>query len=457
LELKVLRRNNLFRGLAYLWQSMEIKFYRWLLTAVFAAIGFVTLAQETEDDYVDDGFMRYEDRVYTPSIRTVLFQINNVNLSLPVIGLNDGQQLNLRFDDLRAEYSDLSYTVIHCDRNWQPTDIPAAEYIGGFLEENISNYKFSVNTTRNYIHYSFSFPNQNFNLKLSGNYLLLVYQDFDRQKPVITRRFRVYEKLVEIEASVRMPVEIEKRRTHHQINMKVLHPKFDIRNPMGDIAVHIQQNYRWDNMKTDSKPIFIRPSELAYDNMGEIVFEGGNEFRWIDIRSLRYQPSNVKSIWRDQDSLLTHIFLTDDVPMRKGNYVSNMDMNGAYAIEFREGNYPDTEADYAMVHFRLLYDEPPMNGGIYIFGGLTDWVINPNFRMEYNYKAKAYEANMLLKQGYYNYQYMFLEDGKTEGSTEMMEASFLAARQIYTFYVYHRQMGTRYDRLIGHDIIGSQN
>jgi hypothetical protein len=143
--------------------------------------------------------------------------------------------------------------------------------------------------------------------------------------------------------------------------------------------------------------------------------------------------------------------------MRKGNYVSNMDMNGAYAIEFREGNFPDTEADYAMVHFRLLYDEPPMNGGIYIFGGLTDWVINPNFRMEYNYKAKAYEANMLLKQGYYNYQYMFLEDGKTEGSTEMMEASFLAARQIYTFYVYHRQMGTRYDRLIGHDIIGSQN
>ena len=68
---------------------MEIKFYRWLLTAVFAAIGLVTLAQETEDDYVDDGFMRYEDRVYTPSIRTVLFQINNVNLSLPVIGLND--------------------------------------------------------------------------------------------------------------------------------------------------------------------------------------------------------------------------------------------------------------------------------------------------------------------------------------------------------------------------------
>jgi len=416
-----------------------------------------TVAQDKEDDYVDDTFMRYEDRVYLPSIRTVLFHIKDVNLSLPVIQLGAGEQLQLRFDDLRAEYHDFSYTVVHCDRNWEPSDIPPAEYINGFMEDNIQGYQFSLNTTQSYIHYSFAIPNQNLDLKLSGNYLLLVYADFDRQKPVITRRFRIYEKLVDIEAEVRMPVEVEKRQTHHQINMKVMHPKLDIRNPMGDIAVHIQQNYRWDNVKTDVKPVFIRQNELAYDNMGEIVFEGGNEFRWIDIRSLRYQPANVRTIWRDPDSLLTHVFLTDDVPRRKTNYVAEMDMNGAYSIEFREGNYPDTESDYAMVHFRLLSEDPPLRGGIYVFGGLTDWVINPRFRMDYNYRSKAYEANILLKQGYYNYQYIFLEDGQTEGSTEMMEASFLAARQIYTFYVYHRQMGTRYDRLVGHDIIGSRN
>lgn len=427
------------------------------LSGIVAYLCIVPIHALAQDDYVDDSYMRYDDHVYVPSIRSVLFQIKGVNLSLPVIALGGGEQLQMGFDDLRGEYSDLSYTIIHCDRNWQPTDIPAMEYISGFMEDNISSYQFSINTTQRYIHYSFAFPNQNLNLKLSGNYLLLVYQDFDREKPVITRRFRVYEKLLDIEAAVRMPMEVEKRLTHHQIGVTVLHPKVDIRNPMGDIALHIQQNYRWDNVKTDLKPIFMKQNELIYDNMGEIVFEGGNEFRWIDIRSLRYQPSNVRSIWRDQDSLLTHVFLTDDVPKRKQNYVAEMDMNGAYSIDYREGNYPETEADYAMVHFRLLCDEPPLNGGIYVFGGLTDWVINPRFRMEYNYKSKAFEANILLKQGYYNYQYMFLEDGQTEGSTEMMEASFFAASQIYTFYVYHRQMGQRYDRLIGHDIIGSRN
>lgn len=434
---------------------MSLQLLRHILMATTILWSGQICAQQ--DDYYEEDHLRYEDHVYLPSIRTVLFNIKGVDLSLPVIRLDGGEQLLLRFDDLRAEYNDLSYTVIHCDRDWNPSDIPVMEYLDGFTEDNVTDWQFSMNTTRPYIHYALTIPSRNLRLKISGNYLLLVYADFDREKPVITRRFRVYEKLLDIEAEVRMPMEVEKRRTHHQLNLNVKHPSLDVRNPMGDIAVHIQQNYRWDNIMTDLKPMFVRDRELQYDNMGGIMFEGGNEFRWIDIRSLRYQPSNVKDIWRDPDSLLTHVFLMDEEPRPKHQYIAEMDINGAYTIDFREGNHPDTESDYAMVHFRLLYDQPLMHGGIYIFGGLSDWAIRPEFRMEYNYAKKAYEANMLLKQGYYNYQYVFLEDGQTEGSTEVIEGSFLQARQIYTFYVYLRQMGMRYDRLVGHDIIGSQN
>jgi hypothetical protein len=412
---------------------------------------------QQDDDYFDETFLRYEDRVYHPAIRTVAFGIKGVRLSLPVIRLDGGEQLHLKFDDMRGDYHDFSYTLIHCDRNWQPSDIPPMEYLDGFLDVNVTDYQFSMNASQQYIHYSLSVPNRDMRVKLSGNYILLVYADFDKENPIITRRFRVFEKMVDIEAEVRMPLEIDKRRTHHQINMTISHPGLDIRNPMGDIEVHIQQNYRWDNMVTDLKPVFVRDQRLVYDNMGDLMFEGGNEFRWIDIRSLRYQDANVRTIWRDRDSLLTHVFLMDDKPLRKNQYVAIPDINGSFYIDFREGNFPDTESDYAMVHFRLMCETPFMNGGIYIFGGLSDWDIDPRFRMEYNYKAQAYEANMLLKQGYYNYQYMFLEDGQTEGTVEPIEASFFETRQIYTFYVYHRQMGQRYDRLIGHDIIGSRN
>jgi len=428
-----------------------------VLTAVVLSYLVFPNSSFGQDDYYNDDHLRYDDRTYMPNIRTVQFHIRNVPLSLPVIALNGGEQLQLSFDDLVSDYQDYTYTVIHCDRNWKPTDVPPTEYIDGFLEENIMNYEFSFNTVQKYIHYSFSFPNQNFRLKVSGNYVLEVYRDFDREKPIITRRFRVYENLVQINAQVRIPMEIDKRNTHHQLEVSLAHPEFDIRNPIGDLAIHIQQNYRWDNIDTEQKPIFIKDKLLVYDNMGGIMFEGGNEYRWIDTRSFRYYPENVRSIWYDPDSLRNHVFLTDDKVLNQDHYVSVPDVNGAFSIDVREGNDPDRDADYALVHFRLRMAEPIMDGGIYLFGGLTEWMVRPQNRLEYNYRDGTYEGDIYLKQGYYNYQYLYVKDGQTAGETFTTEGSFYQARQIYTFYVYHSQMGSRYDRLIGHTIISSPN
>lgn len=410
-----------------------------------------------EDDYFNDGFVRYEDRTYQQSIKTVQFHIKNVPLSLPVIRLGGGEILELHFDDLDADYQDYTYTVIHCDRNWEKSDIPQQEYIDGFLEENIMNYDFSFNTVQNYMHYSFSFPNRNFNIKLSGNYILLIYKDFDREKPIITRRFRVYEKQIDISAQVRLPMIINQRQTHHQIDVVINHPEFDIRNPFSDVALHIQQNYRWDNIKSDLQPIFVKDGRLIYDNMGDVIFEGSNEFRWIDTRSLRYQPENVENIWYDPDSMKNHVFLRPDRVLSKESYRREPDINGSFSIDVREGNDPTRDADYVMVHFKLKYPDPILDGGLYVYGGLTEWKVQPKYRMEFNYREGTYECTAFLKQGYYNYQYIYLKDGETKGETELTEGSFFQARQIYTFYVYHQQMGSRYDRLIGHSIISSQN
>lgn len=425
------------------------------LAWLFAFFLFPLLALAQDDDYVDESHLRYEDRTYLKNIKTVQFGVKNVDLSLPVIALGGGEILELSFDDLDGDYQDYTFTVIHCDRDWNPTDIPQSEYIDGFLEQNIMKYDFSFNTVQRYIHYTLSFPDNNFRLKVSGNYVLLVYRDFDREKPIITRRFRVYENLVNIQAQVRIPMIISKRQTHHQIDVAIDHPQYEIRNPSRDIALHIQQNYRWDNIKTDMKPIFIKNGHLTYDNMGDVIFEGSNEYRWVDIRSLRYQPENVDNIWYDADSMRNHVFMLPDKVFSKEHYVTTPDINGAFSIDVREGNDPNRDADYVMVHFQLKYPDPILDGGLYLYGGLTEWQVKPENRMEYNYKRGTYECSMYLKQGYYNYQYMYLRDGETQGETELTEGSFYAARQIYTFYVYHKQLGSRYDRLIGHTIISS--
>ncbi len=413
-------------------------------------------ASAQEDDYYSEDFLRYEDRTYLPNIRTVMFHIRNVPLSMPVIALGSDEQLQLSFDDLNGDYQDYTYSVIHCDRNWEPTDIPPTEYIDGFTEENIMNYDFSFNTVQDFTHYSFSIPHSAFRLKLSGNYVLLVYRDFDREQPVITRRFRVYEQLIDIRPELRMPMVISKRRTHQQVDLILDHPDYQIRNPLRDVAVHVQQNYRWDNLKTDMKPIFLKDHRLVYDNMGGVLFEGSNEFRWLDTRSLRYQPENVSYYWYDPDSAMNHVFLRDDKVLNKNHHLSEPDINGAFTIDIHEGSDPARESDYTLVHFSLKYDAPIMDGGLYLFGGLTEWQVKPEYRMDYDKGSGTYVCTAYLKQGYYNYQYIYLKDGETEGRTELTEASFYQARQLYTFYVFHSEMSSRYDRLIGHAIISSR-
>lgn len=424
---------------------------------IFTFLFIPLLALSQDEEYFDDNYLRYEDRTYQSNIKTVQFHVRNVPLSLPVMKLGGGEQLEMHFDELNAEYQNYTYTVIHCDRDWNPTNIPQQEYIDGFLEETILNYDFSFNTVQQFIHYSFSVPNQNLRIKLSGNYILMVYKNFNRDEPIITRRFRVYEDIVSISARVRIPMVIAKRRTHQQIDVVINHPDYQIRNPFGDLAIHIQQNYRWDNMKTDMKPMFVKDKQLIYDNMGDVLFEGSNEFRWIDSRSLRYQPENVTNIWYDPDSMKNHIFMVPDKVFSKDHYRNVPDINGAYSIDVREGNDPTRDADYALVHLQLKYYDPILDGGLYLFGGLTDWQIKPEYRLDYNARDRMYETEIFLKQGYYNYQYIYVQDGATEGETELTEGSFFDARQIYTMYVYHQQMGSRYDRLIGHAIFSSQS
>jgi hypothetical protein len=135
-----------------------------LFILCFQIIGlsFAQAQDDEGDDYFDDTFLRFEDRTYQECIKTVQLNITNVPLSLPVIPLTGGQQLTLQFDDLGSDYQDYTYTVIHCDRNWEETDIPQPEYIDGFLEETIMNYDFSFNTVQQFIHYSLQLSAQAF-------------------------------------------------------------------------------------------------------------------------------------------------------------------------------------------------------------------------------------------------------------------------------------------------------
>lgn len=407
-----------------------------------------------KENYFETSFFRYENYTYNKNIKTVQLHEKSFELSSPLLVLNSDQQLKLSFDDFGSDYKSYNYTLIHCSSDWQPTDISTQDYISGFPQDFLTDYKYSYNSIQAYIHYNLLFPNDNMKITKSGNYILKVYQDNDPDKYVISRRFMVVEERIGITAQVKPATIINERYYKQEIDFTIDYTGYEITNPYGDVKAVITQNDRWDNAVTTLKPLFVRENQLIYDYDEENVFPGGSEFRFFDMRSFRYQTERVKKI--TYDSLQNHVYLLDDEKRTYKRFVTLSDINGKYLIKVQEGTDSEREADYAFVHFFLPFDPPTTEGVLYVFGALSDWSCSEKNKLQYNYERKGYECIMYLKQGYYNYEYVFLKDGEYKADNTFIEGMHYETENDYVIYFYHHALGTRYDQLIGVKKINSQ-
>jgi len=192
----------------------------------------------------------YDDFVYKDNIKTPMCYLEGDMLSAPYIELESGR-LKVRFDDISDEIKDYYYTVIHCDYQWNPSDLDKLDYMTGFFENTITESEGSFNTQTDYIHYQFSFPNDMTGVSISGNYLMVVYEDGDEENVIISRRFVVYEQLVNIDTHLKEATNISDSRFRQEIDVKVFFPNYAIDNPYSDFHLTIMQNNRWDNAITN--------------------------------------------------------------------------------------------------------------------------------------------------------------------------------------------------------------
>lgn len=387
------------------------------------------------------------------NVHTVQLHKKGWTMSQPIIQLRGTEQLTLTFDDFAYESKNYQYTIMHCDSNWEESDLMQTEYIQGFMPNPVLNYQYSFNTTHDYIHYELDFPNEDIQLKLSGNYIIKIYESGNEENPVLARPFYVVESLVQIVPRIKYTANSNLRQSMQEVNFKLVHPNFSINNPRDDIKVIIQQNGRWDNRNTELKPLFVRSNELVYEYNRENLFDGGNEYRWLDIRSTRFAAEHVEAISFHDPHY--HFTLFADKNRGKRSYFYREDFNGKYYIDVRENRDPVIEADYVYVHFKLPVDVPFIDGNMYVSGGITDWQLNASNKMEYNFQTRMYEKTLLLKQGFYNYQYLFLENGKTKAEVERFEGNYGQTENDYIIYVYYRDISESYQRLIGVNISNS--
>ena len=399
---------------------------------------------------MDDNSLRYDNYVYKPTIKTVQLHGSDWEYSPALLEIGTNEQLELSFDDLDGDKKQYYITFVHCNADWTPSDLMGMEYCEGFFELTILNFSYSMNTLQKYTHYTMMFPTPTLKFTKTGNYIAYVYLDNDKKNVVLSRRFMVFENhKLNIAASIRQTVGGQDQYKKQQLEFTIGYPDLRVVNPAKDLKVCVMQNYRWDNAQTNIQPTFYAPNELNYSMSDAAVFNGGNEFRFFDMRSLRVYTEYVKEMYKD-DQFKNHVVLMTAQLRGNKQYLFQYDINGSFQIRNSEiKTFQDVEADYAYVYFFLPYPNPETQGNFYVMGKLTDWRMNNNSKMTYNYKRFGYECKLYLKQGYYNYQFVLSTDGKKEGDETITEGSHWDTENDYAILVYYRQVGTYYDQLIG--------
>lgn len=397
-----------------------------------------------------------ENRVYDPKINTVLLHKDSFEMAMPVITLNSGDRLKLSFDDLDVSLKAYRFTIRHCTAVWETTnDLLVTDFIDGLQDVTIEQFDYSYNTTVEYIHYTAYIPSNDLKPRISGNYLLIVYID-DPEIPVITRRFMVVDPSpVAIAAKVirsDAPLESYSRQ---QVDFTVSMPGYIWSSPSREIKIVIMQNERWDNAIINPKPRLVRGNELDFTYDPSLSFDGGNEYRPLDIKSLRYQTENIRRIeWE----YAYHVYLLDDYSRARKNYTLYQDINGRKLI--RNEEYAENsaiEADYAWVHFSIPSSSMIPGGKFYVMGALTDNRMAPFNEMVFDQGIKRYTCSLYLKQGFYDYQYVFRPDGSTVGDASFFEGNHWDTENQYTLFVYWHPLSGLYDQLVAVRDINSRD
>src|SRR6185312_5323986 len=207
--------------------------------------------------------LRYEDHTYKDYIKSVQLHQIGWKFSPPLMALHSGDRLQLDFDDLAGDFIQYSYTLVHCDANWQPSDIVPFDYLAGFSEDLITDYSYSFNTFQKYTHYRLIIPNANIQMLVSGNYLLKVYKDNNADSLILTRRLMVYENQVMIHGRERRGIGAE-AMTKQEIVFNINTSRTNVVNASQSLNVVISQNGRWDNEITGLQPQYIEDTGLIY-------------------------------------------------------------------------------------------------------------------------------------------------------------------------------------------------
>ena len=388
--------------------------------------------------------------IFDRRFRTLKTEVEDNFMSPPVIRLGTNDRILVKFDEIGEDNSYLEYRLIHCDADWQPSRLIESEYLEGFNSVRIEDYAYSTATFVHYVNYLIAFPNEELQIKHSGNYLLQVYDPERPEETLLQTRFQVTENIVRIEGNVTSRTDMGHNTYWQQLAFEIDCQGIGEFNPYQDIIVYVTQNDREATKRRIMTPLRVSGSKIIYEHLNDLVFGASNEYRRFEsvsnsfpgmrVDSLRYMGSNY------------HVWLKVDEPRQSASYSYDQTQHGRFLVREYNSTDSDIGADYITVHFLLECPELP-SYDIYLDGEFTHDRMDKENQLTYDHRVGGYVAEVPLKQGAYNYQYVTRSRQTGEISTSTIEGDKYETLNEYGIAVYFRPPGARADRLISYRIL----
>ncbi len=341
----------------------------------------------------------------------------------------------MEFDALNGEEADFYYKIEHYNYDWTPSVLVKSEYLNGFDNQRILDYENSFNTFQIYSHYVLQIPNnQTRGLLVSGNYIIKVFDD-DNQL-VFSRKFMIYENKVAVGVDIKRSRDVRFVNQKQSVDIIISSAGISLNNPKETVSTLIIQNNNLNTAITGLKPLYTIGNQLIYKYDTETSFWAGNEYLFFDTKDLRVATLGTRSIELKE---LYHNYLYTNLVRANRPYTYNPDINGNFLITAIDRETPEIEADYAWVHFSVQKEEIFGDESVHIYGNFNNYAIDDSTKMYFDDYNKTYNVALLLKQGFYNYKYVTVDDkgALNEGA---ISGNFYQTENDYKVLMYYRDL-----------------